>query len=209
MVYRLHVTLSAEMLPDSLTQRKPRRTNIVHYLKSPCARLSSGGEAKKIQSKIQRKTNITVTRDCLVPDYRKQEAEKAKTWFDDLRYFVADSECREILLYFDLRPGLKCHSRSCTGRKWHILMAVMRGNRVGGNWLMKWDELKKNHDTLIDWRIGREWPLNCMTVISTWWRLNMRFQRSSGRSSGRGTIILLSQDGNWVPVPIEFDGQLQ
>ena len=23
-----------------------------------------------------------------------------------------------------------------------ILMAVMRGNRVGGNWLMKWDELK-------------------------------------------------------------------
>ena len=22
-------------------------------------------------------------------------------------------------------------------------MAVMRGNRVGGNWLMKWDELKK------------------------------------------------------------------
>ena len=31
----------------------------------------------------------------------------------------------------------------CTVRKWHIPMAVMRGNRVGGNWLMKWDELKK------------------------------------------------------------------
>ena len=28
-------------------------------------------------------------------------------------------------------------------RKWHIPMAVRRGNRVGGNWLMKWDELKK------------------------------------------------------------------
>ena len=28
-------------------------------------------------------------------------------------------------------------------------MAVMWGNRVGGNWLMKWDELKKNpHGTL-------------------------------------------------------------
>ena len=40
-------------------------------------------------------------------------------------------------------PGQKCHSRWCTGRKWHILMAVMRGNRVGGNWLMKWNELKK------------------------------------------------------------------
>ena len=40
-------------------------------------------------------------------------------------------------------PGQKCHSRWCTGRKWHILMAVMRGNRVGGNWLLKWDEVKK------------------------------------------------------------------
>ena len=39
-------------------------------------------------------------------------------------------------------PGQKCHSRWYTGRKWHILMAVMRGNRVGGNWLMKWDEVK-------------------------------------------------------------------
>ena len=36
-------------------------------------------------------------------------------------------------------PGQKCHSRWCTGRKWHILMALMRGNRVGRNWLMKWD----------------------------------------------------------------------
>ena len=41
-------------------------------------------------------------------------------------------------------PGQKCHSRWCTGRKWHILMVVMRGNRVGWNWLMKWDEVKKN-----------------------------------------------------------------
>ena len=37
-------------------------------------------------------------------------------------------------------------------RKWHILMAVIRGNRVGGNWLTKWDEVKKNsHGTLIDY----------------------------------------------------------
>ena len=64
-------------------------------------------------------------------------------------------------------------------------MAVMRGNRVGGNWLMKWDEVKNSHGTLIDWRTGRELPVNCMTVISAWWRSNMRFQRSSGWSSGR------------------------
>ena len=46
---------------------------------------------------------------------------------------------------------------------------------------MKWDKVKAN-DTLIDWR---EWPLNCMTVISAWWRSNMPFQRLSGRLSGR------------------------
>ena len=40
---------------------------------------------------------------------------------------------------------------------------------------------KNSHGTLIDWCTGREWPVNCMTVISAWWRLNMRFQRSSGR----------------------------
>ena len=50
----------------------------------------------------------------------------------------------ELVLYFDLltRPKMP-FQRWCTGRRWHILMAVMRGNRVGGNWLMKWDELKK------------------------------------------------------------------
>ena len=39
-------------------------------------------------------------------------------------------------------PGQKCHSRWCAGRKWHIPMAVRRGNRVGGNWLTNWDKLK-------------------------------------------------------------------
>ena len=95
-----------------------------------------------------------------------------------------------FMWYFDLRPGQNCHLEWCTGRRWHILMAVMRGNRVGRNWLMKWDEVKKNsHGTLIDWCTGREWPVNSMTVISAWWWSNMRFQRSSRRLSGRGTII--------------------
>ena len=75
-------------------------------------------------------------------------------------------------------PGQQCHSGWCTGRKWHILMAVMRGNRVGGNWPMKWDEVKKkSHYTLIDWRTGKEWPLNSMTVISAKWRSHRPFQR--------------------------------
>ena len=46
------------------------------------------------------------------------------------------------LLCFDIQPGPKnAIARWCTGRKWHIPMAVRRGNRVGGNWLMKWDKV--------------------------------------------------------------------
>ena len=55
----------------------------------------------------------------------------------------------------------------------------------GWKFANKMGQAKKSHDTLIDWCTGREWPLNSMTVISAWWRWNMRFQKSSGRSSGR------------------------
>ena len=34
---------------------------------------------------------------------------------------------------------------------------------------------KKSHYTLIDWLTGREWPLNCMTVISARWRSHRPF----------------------------------
>ncbi len=80
-------------------------------------------------------------------------------------------------------PGQKCHSRWCTVRKWHILMAVMRRNRVGRNWLMKWDEVKK-----FPWYTHR--PMHRKRVTGElWWRSNMRFQRSSRWLSGRWTII--------------------
>ena len=52
---------------------------------------------------------------------------------------------------------------------------------------MGWGK-KNSHGTLIDWCTGREWPVNCMTVISAWWRSNMQFQKSSRRLSGRWTI---------------------
>ena len=35
----------------------------------------------------------------------------------------------------------------------------------------------KYHGTVTEWCTGREWPVNCMTVISAWWRSNMLFQR--------------------------------
>ena len=77
-------------------------------------------------------------------------------------------------------PAIHAIPKWCTGRKSHIPMAVMRRNRVGGFWVTKWDKVKA-HDTLIDWCTGREWPLNCMTVISACWRSNMPFHRLRGR----------------------------
>ena len=68
----------------------------------------------------------------------------------------------------------------CTGRKWRIPMASNRKKLRRWIWLAKWDKVKA-HDTLIDWCTGRVWPLNCMTVISAWWRSNMPFQRLSGQ----------------------------
>ena len=69
--------------------------------------------------------------------------------------------CKLVLLkmiccILAIDPAKNAIPRWCTGRRWHILMAVMRGNRVGGNWLMKWDEVKNVYGTLIDWCTGRE-----------------------------------------------------
>ena len=82
------------------------------------------------------------------------------------------------ILTFD--PAKHAISKWCTGRKWHIPMASNRKKLRRRIWLTQWDKVKA-HDTLIDWCTGREWPVNCMTVISTWWRSNMPFQRLSGR----------------------------
>ena len=81
-------------------------------------------------------------------------------------------------MYID--PAKHAIPKWCTGRKWHIPMASNQKKSHRRIWLTKWDKVKA-HDTLIDWCIGREWPLKYMTVISTWWRLNMAFQRLSGR----------------------------
>ena len=95
-----------------------------------------------------------------------------------VRYPV--SEC--CILTFDLAKH--AIPKWCTGRKWHIPMASNQKKSHRRIWLTKWDKVKA-HDTLIDWCTGREWPLNCMTVISTWWRSNMPFQRLSGQLSGQ------------------------
>ena len=90
------------------------------------------------------------------------------------------------MLHFDLRPGQTFHSKVM-----HRKEVTHSSNRKKSRrriWLTKWDKVKA-HDTLIDWCTGREWPLNCMIVISAWWRSNMPFKRLSVRLSGRWTII--------------------
>ena len=84
------------------------------------------------------------------------------------------------VLYIDLQPGQTCHSK---------VMHRKEGTHSDGSyekksrrraWLTKWNKVK-SHGTLIDWCSGREWPVNCMIVISAWWRRNMPFQRLNGR----------------------------
>ena len=78
--------------------------------------------------------------------------------------------------------------RWCTGRKWHIPMA---SNRKRSRGRIKAYNMGQGEGPTVplQWCTGREWPVNCMTVVSAWWRLNIRFQRSSGRSCGRWIII--------------------
>ena len=82
-----------------------------------------------------------------------------------------------LMLYSGLLPGQKCHSK---------VMHRKEVTHSNGSY-----ERKSRGRKLADemGRTGRERPLNCMKVISAWWRSNMWFQRSSGRSSGRWTII--------------------
>ena len=80
------------------------------------------------------------------------------------------------LLYIDLRPGQTCHSKVMHRKEvTHSDGSYEKKSRRRA-WLTKWDKVK-SHGALIDWCTGREWPLNCMTVISAWWWSNMPVQR--------------------------------
>ena len=104
-------------------------------------------------------------------------------------------------------PGQKCHSRRCTGRKWHILMAVMRGNRVGGNWLMKWDELKKFH--MVHYSVMHRKRVTSELHDSYFRLMTIKHSISKIEWASNDCITQLSSTSqlNWVPVPVEFDAQ--
>ena len=96
-------------------------------------------------------------------------------------------DCAYVIFWPSTRPK-NAIPRWCTGRKWHIQMA---SNRKRSRGRIKAYNMGQGEGSTVplQWCTGREWPVNCMTVISAWWRLNIRFQRSSGRSCGRWIII--------------------
>ena len=85
-----------------------------------------------------------------------------------------------IVLYIDLRPGQTCHSKVMHRKEETYSDGSYEKKSRRRAWLKIWDKVK-SHGTGIDWCTGREWPVNCMTVISAWWWPNMPFQRLSGR----------------------------
>ena len=95
---------------------------------------------------------------------------------------------RQSVIFWPSTRPKNAIPRWCTGRKWHIPMA---SNRKRSRGRIKVYNMGQGEGPTVplQWCIGREWPVNCMTVISAWWRLNIRFQRSNGRSCGRWIII--------------------
>ena len=112
---------------------------------------------------------------------------KVVTWPETFHFGIYWA--RLVVLCFDpsTRPK-NAIPRWCTGRKWHIPMA---SNRKRSRGRIKAYNMGQGEGPTVSlqWCTRREWPVNCMTVISAWWRLNIRFQRSSERSCGRWIII--------------------
>ena len=75
-------------------------------------------------------------------------------------------ESRCIVVYWPSTPKT-CHSKD-GGSAYSIIV-----NESGWQYRTRLN----SHGTLTNWCTGREWPGNCMTVISAWWRSNMPFQR--------------------------------
>ena len=88
--------------------------------------------------------------------------------------------CLDKLLYIDLRSGQKCHSKVMHRKEVTHSDGSYEKKSSRRALLTIWDKVK-SHGTRMDWCIGREWPVNCMTIISAWWWSNMPVQRRRKR----------------------------
>ena len=109
--------------------------------------------------------------------------------------------CFSILLYIDLLPGQTCHSKVMHQKEvTHSDDSYGKKSRRWA-WLTIWDKVK-SHGTVIDWCTEREWPVNCMTVISAWWRSNMPFQRLSWAIELSYNSVKTGSQRVWRPDPL-------
>ena len=76
-----------------------------------------------------------------------------------------------VVYWPSTRPNMPFQRR----QKWQIPMASYGKKSRRRAWLTIWNKVQ-SRGTVTDWCPGREWPVNCMTVISAWWRSNMPFQ---------------------------------
>ena len=107
------------------------------------------------------------------------------------------------VIFWPFDPAKNAIPRWCTRRRRHIPMAVMRGNRMGGNWLMKkflWYTHRLMHQNRVTCELHDSY-FHLMTIkhsiSAIEWALNYYITQSRQKSSA-----------SWVPVPVEFDGQL-
>ena len=103
--------------------------------------------------------------------------------------------------YIDSRPSQICRSKD--GESCIFCWPVIGRDCVGKlGW--QYGTRLKSHGTVTNWRTGKGWSVNCMTVISARWQSNMAFQGrrklyiplpSYGkRLSGRKTLYNPSED---------------
>ena len=88
-------------------------------------------------------------------------------------FFIVDMLCFDLLTRPKM-PFKVMHRKEVTHSDGSYVRKT-RGRKLTDE--MGRGKKKKSHYTLIDWRTGRKWPLNCMTVISARWRSHRPSQR--------------------------------
>ena len=109
---------------------------------------------------IRSDTDNTVDNRMTITRKQKWEVKQLYGRFKRLINNISHDKTWTWLLYIDLRLRQTCHSKD-GGSAYSIGVGEL-GWQYGTG--------LKSHGTATNWCTGREWPVNCMTVISTqWW----------------------------------------
>ena len=131
---------------------------------------------------------------------------RSPDWVINLFVMVTEVLLEDIVMFWpSTRPPKNAIPRWCTGKKWHIPMAVRRGNRVGGNWWMKWDKVIP----MVHYRVMHRKRVTSELHDSYFRLMSIKHSISKIEWASNIYIIQLSSTSqlNWVLVPVEFDAQ--